>query len=498
MKNRYSHPLAGCCLLLASLLLSACASQGSQTSRSAAQEVNEPVPQDRITVYVHRSWSVIASGRTYYLELDRRRVGELTTDNYYKVSLWPGEYSFSILFPREKVLLSTASEWRPIAKTVRFENTDVGKVYRFIVEGTDGHFYPITGLGDSLNGRSRARHMTAQDTSQCKPPHGGTYDGPVSFGKPAGHGTLRWRDGRTFEADFAGSFMASGLLRYPDGREYLGQFDGETTGQPDGKGVLRDAAGNILFAGQFVAGKPSGQGLRLDEQGPSVREFNDNGKETVRVSRQDLDRVAAQQANQAITAAEQSELNTVMAPVAAIEKQLDQAKEARQEQEVAAKKWGSWPKECRCHFELCLTAENVDDERLSATQVRINEQRKRETARICRQWESSQGEREAEARAKLKQLDAEIDMLTANETLARQQAETQQQQLQAQLERTRQQRLASEQAKQKRALEAELKQRERKVEAARNKCTKSLAEGHRLCDCAPFASDARTWKSCTI
>ncbi|MGE6104735.1 hypothetical protein ACLHZT_14110 [Aeromonas veronii] len=498
MQNRYRHPLAGCCLILASLLLSACTSQGSQTSRGTDQEVNEPVPQDRITVYIDRTWSLIASPRTYYLEVDSRRVGELTSDNYYKVSLWPGEYTFSILFPRETVLLRTASELRPIFKRVRFQNTDVGKQYRFTVEGTDALFYQITGQGDSLNGRSLARHLTVQDTSQCKPPRSGTYDGPVSFGKPAGHGTLRWRDGRTFEADFAGSFMAFGLLRYPDGREYIGQFDGEASGLPDGKGVLRDAAGNILFAGQFVAGKPSGQGLRLDEQGPQVREFNDKGKETIRVSRQDLDRVAAQQANQAITAAEQSELNTVMAPVAAIEKQLAQAKEARQEQEVAAKKWGSWPKECRCHFELCLTAESMGDKRISATQVRINEQRKRETARLCRQWESSQGEREAEARAKLKQLDAEIDRLTANETLARQQAEAQQQQLQAQLERTRLQRLASEQAKQKRVLEAELKQREQKVEAARNKCTKSLATGHRLCDCAPFASDHRTWKVCMI
>lgn len=79
------------------------------------------------------------------------------------------------------------------------------------------------------------------------------YSGEFEQGKFSGSGTLYGSDGTVTSGTFRdGSITGAAVRTYPNGMKYEGCFSGNL---PEGTGTLTDAAGNIVYSGQFEGGE---------------------------------------------------------------------------------------------------------------------------------------------------------------------------------------------------------------------------------------------------
>jgi len=78
------------------------------------------------------------------------------------------------------------------------------------------------------------------------------YSGEFEQGEYSGSGTLYGADGTVTVGTFRdGGVTGAAVRTYPDGTKYEGCFSGEL---PEGVGTLTDAAGNLVYSGQFEGG----------------------------------------------------------------------------------------------------------------------------------------------------------------------------------------------------------------------------------------------------
>lgn len=87
--------------------------------------------------------------------------------------------------------------------------------------------------------------------------NGQVYDGDWKAGLRDGLGVHRWPTGEIYEGDFKADLRdGRGIDRYPDGGVYDGGWKAD---KRSGYGVLKDAAGQVLYQGEWQDGQPAGQ-----------------------------------------------------------------------------------------------------------------------------------------------------------------------------------------------------------------------------------------------
>lgn len=105
----------------------------------------------------------------------------------------------------------------------------------------------------------------------------GRYSGEFRYGKPDGHGTFFWPDGRKFVGEFRDSKRVNGTETLPDGKTYTGDLK---DGKFHGKGRIISSDGTSSYQGEFKNNLPNGQGtLRNSDGSKFVGGFN-NGLPT--------------------------------------------------------------------------------------------------------------------------------------------------------------------------------------------------------------------------
>ncbi len=239
-----------------------------------------------ILIFFIRNASFAGGGRTHYLKIDHKTIGQLTADNYYRLEMWPGEYHFSVFMPREE-FFGQVSDPANVSRQIRLKPHARGNAY--LCSYTDGmgssgfSLDPITGSTDALHLRSMADNLKASDTAQVIELFGARYDGPAIHGRSHGEGTLSWPDGSVYRGTFEhGVPTRKALFYFPNGHIFMGP---NHKGRPGSSGILMGTTGDILFSGRFVDELPHGTGLRNGIGGPEFC-FYDQGMDITKTFRQ--------------------------------------------------------------------------------------------------------------------------------------------------------------------------------------------------------------------
>ena len=83
---------------------------------------------------------------------------------------------------------------------------------------------------------------------------GAVYDGDWKNGFPNGKGVLKNDDGRIFDGDWKDGYLDGKVtLTWPSGQTYVGDYK---KGQRDGYGVVKNAAGAVIYSGEWKNDKP--------------------------------------------------------------------------------------------------------------------------------------------------------------------------------------------------------------------------------------------------
>jgi hypothetical protein len=86
---------------------------------------------------------------------------------------------------------------------------------------------------------------------------GAMYDGEWKNDNIEGRGTFKWPNGNIYDGEWkAGQKEGTGTFKWPDGDVYTGAFK---NGVRNGHGVLKDAAGKIIYQGEYKDDKPVAQ-----------------------------------------------------------------------------------------------------------------------------------------------------------------------------------------------------------------------------------------------
>ena len=286
-------------LILAATVLGLCAGcamwPGNHLqSESAECQASFLRPEaDRIEVYFFRQASYSGLGRIHVLKLDGRRVGELTADNYYKLTLWPGQYFFTVFLPEEDFLGQTSPPMT-IGEQVTFLPADCGSIFTY--QYTDGLGTGGFKLSRAktrpglLSDRTLAGDLGVRDTAQVTEYFGTRYDGPAAYKRPHGLGTLTFSDGSQYRGIFEhGRATNRARFYFSNGTVFMGVFH---RGRPQSPGILMTPCGNILFAGRFIDEQPHGVGLRNGKEFPEFCVY-DHGRDVTksfrRLAREILD-----------------------------------------------------------------------------------------------------------------------------------------------------------------------------------------------------------------
>jgi len=235
-------------------------------------------PEDKICIYVYRETNFKGGGRIHQLLLDDKPIGTLTDDNYYRLTLWPGDYHLTVHLPAE-TFLGEKNPPMSIGEPLRLDTRQAGSTLLYIYEDGQGfRSKPISqpALAGLAARRILAADLSTRDTARLKQFMNTRYDGPEKFSKPDGRGTLTWPDGSRYVGIFEhGIPTPKGRFYYPDGSFYMGRI---FQGRPKGAGAWMDTDGKVLFAGRFVDEKPHGEGVRTGKQGPELCVF-DHGED---------------------------------------------------------------------------------------------------------------------------------------------------------------------------------------------------------------------------
>jgi hypothetical protein len=280
---RYLFGLAvGCCLMGCGLAAS--------IDHDPPDAFHERLPalmnRNQIEIFFLRHENHRGQGRMHLLTVDRKVIGPLTANNYYRLMMWPGEYEFSIRLPKEE-FLGQVQEAMTISRRVTLANYSAGSA--FLCSYTDGSgtgglcLVPVTTRPSQLEGRIMAGSLDARQTAQATRLFTARYDGPAVGGQPHGKGLLQWPDGSLYIGVLShGVPTSEARFYFPGGRSYMGSYN---RGRPDGEGVLISIEGEILFAGRFKNEAPHGVGLRNGKDGPEYCLFN-LGSDMTRTFRQ--------------------------------------------------------------------------------------------------------------------------------------------------------------------------------------------------------------------
>lgn len=240
----------------------------------------EFAPQpNTIIVYFFRDSSYKGLGRIHELKIDDNLIGTLTSDNYFRIELWPGDYQFSIYLPAEIFFGSHSPPENTIMRLSFGKSGDFGVyVYKYI-DGEGIHrVEPVDDdvIAEIENKRILSFSLSARDTAQVKFLHDARYDGPASSGKAHGHGTLTWEDGSILRGRFEyGETTEEGEFLTTKGQIYLGP---KRKGRPIGPGVWMNFDRQILYAGPFKDELPHGIGIRSGNETPEFCVY-ENGED---------------------------------------------------------------------------------------------------------------------------------------------------------------------------------------------------------------------------
>jgi hypothetical protein len=263
------------------LLFGCAASSGGNSTIPSAENpagLQMPAP-DKIAIFFFRKANYTGGGRIHILKVDNRQIGELTADNYYRLEFWPGEYQFTVFLPSETFFGQTNPSMS-ISDRVRFGPADTGGVFAY--QFTDGmgrrgfERRRLTHPPSFMSARSLGGSFKARETAQVTMFLDTRYDGPAINGQPHGIGTLTWPDGAVYRGVFEhGIATDKARFVFPDERIFMGSYH---KGRPNSPGVLTTPDGRILFAGDFVAEKPDGVGLRAGKETPEFCVY-DHGRD---------------------------------------------------------------------------------------------------------------------------------------------------------------------------------------------------------------------------
>lgn len=94
------------------------------------------------------------------------------------------------------------------------------------------------------------------------------YEGELTNGVYQGHGQLHMEDGGTYTGQFEnGVFQGTGRLTYLGIRRYEGSFE---KNRPEGQGRSYNAAGRLIYEGDYAAGEYSGTGAYYPAEGEKL------------------------------------------------------------------------------------------------------------------------------------------------------------------------------------------------------------------------------------
>jgi hypothetical protein len=280
------RPVAqGISTIAALCLLFGCALSPNGANRIQANanlvEFRKPAP-GTVAILFYRNANFAGGGRIHVLKLDDHEIGELTSDNYYRLEIWPGEYQFTVYLPPENFL----GEINPpisISDRVRFGPADVGGVFAYqFTDGMGRRGFERRRLAGPLAlifKRSLSGSLSARDTAQVLTFLDARYDGPALNGQPHGKGTLTWPDGQVYQGVFEHGVPTNrARFFFTNGQIFMGLF---SKGRPKSPGILMAPDGRILFAGQFIDEKPHGVGLRDGTETPEFCVY-DHGQDTTK------------------------------------------------------------------------------------------------------------------------------------------------------------------------------------------------------------------------
>lgn len=300
--------------LIVFLVLNGCGANFSARNTDAMVEDNQ-APERYCILLCLRQAGYAGQGRTHILGIDDRSIGMLTPDNYYRIELWPGSYTFTVCLPEETFLGETRRALS-ISKRILLEPRDAGHV--FVLQYTDGmtassfSFTPAVAVAPVLAGRALAGSIGLHDTAKVLELFDARYEGPSRHGKAHGWGTLTWPDGCVYQGMIEyGEPTTQGRFYFPQGEYFRGLF---RKGRPYQSGLLFAQDGGIVFAGRFVDEKPHGQGIRLGSDGPEFCVY-DHGEDITKT----------EQAREALDKVEAEQDDALLAHVISVENQLKQA-----------------------------------------------------------------------------------------------------------------------------------------------------------------------------
>jgi len=244
-------------------------------------ELQKPEP-GTLTILFYRKVTYAGGGRIHILKLDNHEIGEMTSDNYYRLEIWPGEYQITVYQPPEN-FLGQNNPSISISDWVRFGPTDVGGIFAYqFTDGMGRRGFKRWRLAEPLAllfNRSLAGSLSARDTAQVLTFLNARYDGPALNRLPHGVGTLTWPDGQVYQGVFEHGVPTNrARFFFTNGHIFRGLF---SKGRPESPGVLMAPDGRILFAGQFIDEKPHGVGLRDGLESPEFCVYN-HGQDTTK------------------------------------------------------------------------------------------------------------------------------------------------------------------------------------------------------------------------
>ena len=253
--------------------------RGPHTTHRGSSPTGDLRHAETVVVYFYREASYKGLGRIHELKVDSKTIGPLTSDNYYRMELWPGDYQFTVHRPAENFFGAHSPPENTGMRLSFVRNDGTGIfVYKY-VDGSGIHrIEPVDNamIARIEHARMASGTLSARDTAQVKFLHDARYDGPAKFGKAHGKGTLTWDDGSILHARFEyGEATADGEFFSTTGKIYLGQ---KRKGRPVGPGVWLDSQRRILYAGNFKDELPHGVGMRSGEEIPEFCVY-DNGED---------------------------------------------------------------------------------------------------------------------------------------------------------------------------------------------------------------------------
>ena len=171
-----------------------------------------------------------------------------------------------IVFSYEGATLLSASWSGPVVDG----NADGKGLLKYVFKDDDGK--EIKGQADSemkagkLNGKvsftwsdgasfdGYYKEGLAEGKGKKKYASGSVYDGDWKNGLPNGKGVLKNDDGRIFDGDWKDGYLDGKVtLTWPSGQTYVGDYK---KGQRDGYGVVKNAAGAVIYSGEWKNDKP--------------------------------------------------------------------------------------------------------------------------------------------------------------------------------------------------------------------------------------------------